>query len=217
MKELLDCRDVAVSTSSWVCILSDHGVVFERLASLVATESPSMFLVSGEDEAGMSRASIVIIDAATVQKPLVTMLTNTANRAPNARLILIAEGHEVAPDRHSLQRRGLYGWMQQKEVSACLTRILRAVEAGVVCVKADPLPTPAYADALKRLSPGRESELYEMLCLGLRNREIAQRFGNSESTVKTDASRLFRKLGVSGRRELAFDRIALDSIRKQSV
>jgi DNA-binding NarL/FixJ family response regulator len=49
----------------------------------------------------------------------------------------------------------------------------------------------------------RERQLVTLLAQGLKNKEIAYRLGLSEGTVKVYCSRLFQKVGVSDRFELA--------------
>lgn len=46
---------------------------------------------------------------------------------------------------------------------------------------------------------GREIEILQVMTLGLKNREIAERLFISEKTVKTHVNRIFRKLGVNTR------------------
>ncbi len=48
----------------------------------------------------------------------------------------------------------------------------------------------------------REQEIVDLVCLGLRNREIAQRCDLAEGTVKIHLNSIFRKLGVVSRSEL---------------
>ena len=58
-----------------------------------------------------------------------------------------------------------------------------------------PPPAPAPGVALTR----REQEILELIAAGLSTREMAERLGVSENTVKSHASRLFDKLGVRRR------------------
>jgi DNA-binding CsgD family transcriptional regulator len=52
-----------------------------------------------------------------------------------------------------------------------------------------------------RLTP-KETQVLSLLKLGLSNKQIAQRLGNSETTVKSHVSSLLEKFGVKGRTEL---------------
>ena len=58
-----------------------------------------------------------------------------------------------------------------------------------------PEPAPVPSVALTR----REQEILELIAAGLSTREMAERLGVSENTIKSHASRLFDKLGVRRR------------------
>ena len=106
-------------------------------------------------------------------------------------------------------------------LGAWLGRRLLAPRERVVVVRepapeADPVPVvgaaaaaPPDASAAARgpapaATPGvaltrREQEILELIAAGLSTREMAERLGVSENTVKSHASRLFDKLGVRRR------------------
>ena len=63
---------------------------------------------------------------------------------------------------------------------------------------------------LGRLDPreslsAREREVYDLLCVGLSNREIATRLFITESTVKVHAHHVYDKLGIRSRTALALN------------
>ena len=62
--------------------------------------------------------------------------------------------------------------------------------------------TEARSNATTELSP-RERDVARLLAAGRTRIHIARELGIAEATVRTLASRCYRKLGVSGRRELA--------------
>lgn len=62
----------------------------------------------------------------------------------------------------------------------------------------NPTPTLRQDDLLTT----RESEIVDFLCTGLRNKEIADRVGLSEGTIKVHLHNVYRKLGVNSRSEL---------------
>lgn len=49
----------------------------------------------------------------------------------------------------------------------------------------------------------REKEIIFHICQGFRNKEIAQKLQISEQTVKSHCNRIYRKLGVTDRLQLA--------------
>ncbi len=57
----------------------------------------------------------------------------------------------------------------------------------------------------------REMEIVELVCLGLRNRQIADRCTLTEGTVKIHLNSVYRKLGVASRAELIVKREAMRS------
>ena len=58
----------------------------------------------------------------------------------------------------------------------------------------------------------REREIVDFVCLGLRNRQIAEQCSLTEGTVKIHLNSIFRKLGIASRAELIVNR---DLIRTQ--
>jgi DNA-binding CsgD family transcriptional regulator len=57
---------------------------------------------------------------------------------------------------------------------------------------------PAGAEGLARLS-GREREIADLVAAGRTNREIASELFLSEKTIESHLTKVFAKLGVSGR------------------
>ncbi len=61
----------------------------------------------------------------------------------------------------------------------------------------------------------RELEIVELVCLGLRNRQIADRCDLTEGTVKIHLNSIYRKLGVASRAELIVNREGMRSAKKK--
>lgn len=101
------------------------------------------------------------------------VLKETAPRQLLQAVRLVAEGGEFIDDT---------------AVRRALDKMLRR-EAGV-------------ADATRVLTP-RELELVRMVGFGLRNKQIAEKLGISEATVKIHLHSVYQKLGISGRLELS--------------
>jgi DNA-binding NarL/FixJ family response regulator len=62
----------------------------------------------------------------------------------------------------------------------------------------------------------RELEIVELVCLGLRNRQIADRCDLTEGTVKIHLNSIYRKLGVASRAELIVNREGMRSTKKKA-
>jgi DNA-binding NarL/FixJ family response regulator len=78
--------------------------------------------------------------------------------------------------------------------------VLRVGDADLARVMGQPVEIPD--DPVEQLSP-REREVYELLCQGLQNGQIAQVLFISEATVKVHVQHIFDKLGVRSRTALA--------------
>jgi len=63
----------------------------------------------------------------------------------------------------------------------------------------------------------REAEIVELVCQGLRNRDIASRCDLAEGTVKIHLNSIFRKLGVTSRSELIVQQGGMKAAHAQAV
>jgi two-component system, NarL family, response regulator YdfI len=86
-----------------------------------------------------------------------------------------------------------------------LAAAIEGVAAGLTVLSAEDmdalLPPPAQTNEVTEPLTARESEVLALLSQGAANREIAQRLGISEHTVKFHVSSVLAKLGASTRTE----------------
>lgn len=85
-------------------------------------------------------------------------------------------------------------WARRRWLIACVKRAVNTRHEAV------PTKMPATLD--QRLSK-REWEVFRQAATGAGNKELADRLAISEATVKAHMTRIFQKLGVTGRAELA--------------
>jgi DNA-binding NarL/FixJ family response regulator len=76
-----------------------------------------------------------------------------------------------------------------------------------------PVPTPAAAENLTR----RERQVYDLLALGLTNKEIASRLFISESTAKVHSMHIREKLGLRSKTEIALHAIQSSQAARMST
>jgi len=83
-------------------------------------------------------------------------------------------------------------WARRRVIVACLDRLTGA-----------PPPARGGDTSFEERLSGRERDVFRHAAAGLGNRELAQRLNISEATVKVHLTRIFQKLGVTGRAALA--------------
>lgn len=112
-------------------------------------------------------------------------------------------------DLLSIMKCGVNGVVFKQGAELRLFDALKAVSEGSRFIEGD-LLEKAFSLAVGRpkdspldLLTARERQIVEEVALGLRNREIAERLGMSEGTVKVYLHNIFSKLGVDNRTELA--------------
>ncbi len=111
-------------------------------------------------------------------------------------------------------RLGVGGIVRKDAAPAVLVECIRSVNAGIAWL-GDRLPEPSPATAQdpdatdatlrkqRRALTSREVEVVRLVCVGLRNKEIATKLELTEGTVKTHLHRIYDKLTVRGRLELS--------------
>ena len=116
-------------------------------------------------------------------------------------VVLVVDNTEAA----QAIARGARGVMMRAAAPRRLHTALRAVADGLVIVDDDlaegvmPHARPRV-DLIEPLTP-REQQVAQLLAGGLTNKEIAQRLGITEHTIKFHLNGILRKLGVSTRTE----------------
>jgi two-component system, NarL family, nitrate/nitrite response regulator NarL len=126
------------------------------------------------------------------------------NTNPSTKAVVLLDSQEDQAVVHALRAgaRGIFSRessVDRGEIWVDSRGITLAIEA----LASAPVVRPVSADGLSLLSK-RELEVVQCLVQGLTNREIAERIGLSQHTVKNYLFRIFDKLGVSSRVELLF-------------
>jgi DNA-binding NarL/FixJ family response regulator len=108
---------------------------------------------------------------------------------------------------------GARGILVKRTGSADLMKAIRVVSEGEIWARRQAIatrmerlaarsPRPAGGLLAQELLSGREREVLLHTATGLSNKELADRLGISEGTVKAHLTSIFQKLGVRGRTEL---------------
>jgi DNA-binding NarL/FixJ family response regulator len=193
-----------------VLLADDHELVREGLRMLLEQEED--FEVVGEagdgDEAvrltALHRPDVVLMDVYMPKLDGVEAARRILAAAGPSRIVMLSSLSEEKAVRGAIEA-GATGYLLKDVSKEELARAIRAAvedrptlhpEAQRVLMK-KPEPTP-----LEALTP-RERSVLELLAQGRSNRQIANRLGLTEGTVKGYLTTIFDKLGVVDRTQAA--------------
>lgn len=140
-------------------------------------------------------------------------------------VLLDSSKRELIVDAFRAGARGVFSRQSSVEM---LSKCVRTVQQGqiwansretglaVEALASSHTMRPANGNGLSLLSK-REMEVVHCLAEGLSNREIAERLGLSQHTVKNYLFRVFDKLGVSSRVELLFMTLSQSNTERPSL
>src|SRR6201986_2883305 len=156
-------------------------------------------------------ADLVLLEAALITGT-VDAIPEFVRRAPDAKLIVqVSESDET--NTVELYRRGVRGVVPRSISPDLLIKCVRKIAAGETWIdnksiswvidayraQATTLTNPRTAP---KLSP-KELAIIGCITRGMRNKEIAYQIGTSEQVIKNYLRKVYDKLGVSDRLELA--------------
>lgn len=167
-------------------------------------------------------AEILIFEAALAENP-VDAVQEIMKTAPALRVVIVTE----APDQEitlELFRRGAHSIVSREIDSDMFVECLRTIAKGEPWLEAHAMKWVMEAYRLQagrghggrskvQLTP-KESLIVSCVTQGMKNKEIAARVGTTEQVVKNYLRKVYDKLGVADRLELALyclnNRVVLD-------
>jgi DNA-binding NarL/FixJ family response regulator len=151
----------------------------------------------------------VILADFTADFNILSRLPEDAVAGNQLKVLLIGDRSlRLVSDRQlkDLILKGVVGILPPSADADLLKKALKAVFSGELWIDRNTLmkiltclKQPEKAVGLAK----REREIVSHICQGYRNKEIAQKLKISEQTVKSHCTRIYRKLGVSDRLQLA--------------
>jgi DNA-binding NarL/FixJ family response regulator len=174
-------------------------------------------------------AEILILEAALAERP-VKGLQEICTEAPDVRIVLVIE----TPDREltlDLFRRGAHSIVSREVDSDLFIECLRKVAEGEPWLEPHAVKwvleayrtqgtRPASARTKVQLTP-KEALIVSCVTQGMKNREVAASVGTTEQVVKNYLRKVYDKLGVADRLELALyylnNRVLQDAKNPQSA
>jgi DNA-binding NarL/FixJ family response regulator len=177
-----------------VSVLKNNGDIAENLQNALKTN-----------------LDVIISDFTTFAENLgaVLSLSNEFFQDDQLRILLIGDKDmRFVADQHLKEFivRGVVGILPPSGDSDLLKKALLAVCDGELWL--DRITLMKLFSQMRRSSSQtnlakREKEIMAHICQGYRNKEIAQKLNISEQTVKSHCNRIYKKIGVSDRLQLA--------------
>lgn len=197
-------------------LADDHPLVLEGIARLIEHE-PDLAVAArcGDGEAVLAavrehQPDVLVLDLHMPRLSGMEVLRQAAAEGLSLRVVLLTA--EIAEEAlFEAVRLGVRGVMLKDMASDQLVRCIRAVHAGGQWLEHHLtgwtferlLAREAARQKSTKILTAREIELVRLVSEGLRNKEVAYRLGITEGTVKIHLHRIYEKLGVSSRVELA--------------
>jgi DNA-binding NarL/FixJ family response regulator len=206
-----------------ILLVDDHALFRESVARLLGAE-PGFRVVAhcnsveeALEELRKTHVDIVLLDFDLGQRDGREFMRLAAKQGFSGKVLVVTAGvqKEQAAD---LIRSGISGIFMKHDSAALLIEGVRDVMAGKVWFDRELLREAISAAGDRQEPPAgrfteRERQVLSGVFEGLVNKEIAERIGVSESSVKATLQQLFSKTGVRTRSQLV--RIALEQYKSQ--
>lgn len=196
-----------------VLLVDDHPVVREGLRLIL--ESESGFEVAGEAADGAEAVAVaerlpldvILMDLRMPGMDGLEAMIRIRHRTPDARIVVLTTFNEDELMAQAIKA-GARGYLLKDVTREALLDAVRAAARGEMLVRPEVLARllvrnrtarPAQNGGSAPTLSDRERQVLDRVAQGERNKEIADRLGISERTVKAHLASVFNKLGVDSR------------------
>lgn len=218
-----------------ILLADDHAVLQAGLEAMLNAEGDMQVIGTAGDghtavrQAALLQPDVILLDINMPGINGLDALTQMRSQAPGSR-VLILTMHDDAQYLRQAMAGGAAGYVLKQSAGKELLTAIRTVAQGgvylhpaharVLATPDPPAAVPAASDepsdAAKRfqLLSEREAEVFELVALGYRNAEIADKLALSVKTVETYKSRMMDKLGLQTRTALVRFALELGMLQK---
>ena len=186
-------------------VADDHFIVRSGLVALVDSE-PDMKVVAQATDGGQAleeydrnHPDVAVLDLRMPVHNGPYVIEHIRRTDPGAR-ILVLTAHNGDEDIHHALAAGANGYLLKSSTGDDLIPAIRAIAAGEQWIPKDVASRLAVRQTYGELTH-REIEVLQEIAKGRANKEIAQRLGISENTVKDHLKNILGKLRVAARTE----------------
>jgi len=190
-----------------VLLVDDHALV-RRGFRRILEDDPSIAVVgeasNGEEAVrlfGELKPQVVVMDSAMPGMSGLAATRAILAAAPEASILMLSMHSEETLVRQAMAA-GARGYILKNAIDLDLASAVKRAAAGETVL--DPAvvrPTPLPGERIGRLTP-RETEVLQLICNGLSNREIAAKLELSVNTVAVHRANIMNALGVHKTAEL---------------
>ncbi len=194
-------------TTIRVLLVDDHTLVRQGFKRILE-DDPGIAVVgeagTGEDAVrlfGELAPDVVVMDAAMPGMNGLQAAQAIRDAAPEAAILMLSMHSEATLVRQAMAA-GVRGYVLKSALDLDLASAVRRTAAGEAVI--DPAlaePEPLPGERARRLTP-RESEVLQLICNGLSNRQIAAKLDLSVNTVAVHRANIMNTLGVHKTAEL---------------
>ncbi|WP_315098079.1 response regulator transcription factor [uncultured Cellulomonas sp.] len=190
-------------------IVDDHEVVRRGIAEVVdRAEGMSVVAEAGSVADGVRRAALVrpqvlLVDLQLPDGTGIELMTAVHEQLPDARAIVLTSFDDDDALAAALDA-GAAAYLLKSVRGAEITDVIRAVAAGRILLDERTVTRrkAGHDDPTESLTPS-ELRVIDLIGEGLSNREIAERLGVVEKTVKNHITSLLAKMGLQRRTQVA--------------
>ena len=207
-----------------ILLLDDHALFRESVSRLLSAE-PGFDVVAhcGTIEEALEvlrrkSVDLLLLDFDLGGRDGREFLRLAKEQGFNGKILLVTAGVDAGA-MSELIRSGISGVFRKHDSAALLAQGIREVMAGKIWLDQEQLQPTLKTDAGTSHASGprqfteRERQVLSFVFEGFANKEIAERVGVSEGSVKSTLQQLFSKTGVRTRSQLV--RIVLEQYRDQ--
>jgi two-component system, NarL family, nitrate/nitrite response regulator NarL len=202
-----------------ILLIEDHLVIQAGLSLLIESR-PGLLIVglatNGDQAitlAAREQPDIILLDLDLGRENGLDLLSGLHAVASEARVVILTGVRDVEAHQEAI-RRGVSGLVLKEQAAEVLLKAIERVHAGEIWIERAML-----ADVLNKLVSGaataadpeaarvatlteRERQVAALIGAGLKNKQIGERLGITETTVRHHLSSIFTKLGIGTRLEL---------------
>ena len=192
-----------------VMIIDDHEVVRRGIAEVVdRSEGLCVIAEAGSVAEALRRAKLTLPDFALVDLRLpdgtgIDIIRGLAQESPETRSVVLTSFDDDDALAESLEV-GAKAFLLKSVRGAEINEVIRAVAAGRVLLDERTVTRRRadHDDPTADLTPS-ERKVLDLIGDGLSNREIGERLGVAEKTVKNHITSLLAKMGMQRRTQVA--------------